>query len=61
MFVAKNSDTTSGDELLHHLGRFALSFVRQPNDTKCTQIGRNAPKYEFRSQRGQSGVFDAKT
>ena len=41
--------------------RFAPSFVRQPNGTKCTQIGRNASKYEFRSQRGQSGVFDAKT
>ena len=32
--------------------RFAPSFVRQPNGTKCTQIVRNAPKYEFRSQRG---------
>ena len=41
--------------------RFAPSFVRQPNGTKCTQIVRNAPKYEFRTQWGQSGVFDAKT
>jgi hypothetical protein len=41
--------------------RFVPSFVRQPNGAKCTQIVRNAPKYEFRSQRGQSGVFDAKT
>src|SRR6185437_16783758 len=32
--------------------RFAPSFVRQPNGTKCTQIVRNTPKYEFRSQRG---------
>ena len=40
--------------------RFAPSFVRQPNGTKCTQIVRNAPKHEFRSQRGQSGVFVAK-
>ena len=40
---------------------FAPSFVRQPNSTKCTQIVQNAPKYEFRSQRGQSVVFDAKT
>ena len=39
---------------------FAPSFVRQPNGTKCTQIVRNAPKHEFRSQRGQSGVFVAK-
>jgi hypothetical protein len=41
--------------------RFASSFVRQPNGPECIQIVRNAPKYEFRSQRGQSGVFDAKT
>ena len=40
--------------------RFAPSFVRQPNGTKCTLIVRNAPKHEFRSQRGQSGVFVAK-
>ena len=30
--------------------RFAPSFVRQPNSTKCTQIVQNAPKHEFRSQ-----------
>jgi len=30
--------------------RFAPSFVRQPNTTKCTQIVQNAPKHEFRSQ-----------
>ena len=42
------------------LARFEPSFVRQPNGTKCTQIVRNAPKHEFRSQRGQSGVFVAK-
>ena len=59
-FVAKNSDTTSWGELLHHFGRFAPCFVRQPNGTKCNQIVRNAPKYEFRSQRGQSGAFTAK-
>ena len=40
--------------------RFVPSFVRQPNGTKCTQIVRNAPKHEFRSQRGQSGVFVVK-
>ena len=40
--------------------RFAPSFVRQPNCTKYTQIVQNAPKYEFRSQRGQSGAFTAK-
>ena len=57
----KNSDTTSWHELLHHFGRFAQSFVRQPNGTKFTQIVRNAPKYEFTTQRGQSGVFVAKT
>ena len=40
--------------------RFAPSFVWQPNGTKCTQIVRIAPKHEFRSQQGQSGVFVAK-
>ena len=43
-FVAKNSDTTSWHELLHHFGRFAPSFVRQPNGTKFTQIVLNAIK-----------------
>jgi len=32
--------------------RFAPSFVRQPNDPKCTQIVRNAPKQQFRVQWG---------
>ena len=59
-FVAKNSDATSWHELLPQFTCFAPSFVRQPNGTKCTQIVRNAPKHEFRSQRGQSGVFIAK-
>ena len=33
--------------------RFAPSFVRQPNGPEYTQMVRNAPKHEFRSQRGQ--------
>ena len=37
-FVSKNSDTTSWHRHLHHFGRFARSFVRQTNSTKCTQI-----------------------
>ena len=40
--------------------RFAPSFVRQPNGTKCTQVVRNTPKHEFRVQWGGSGVFVAK-
>jgi len=40
--------------------RFAPSFVRQPNGTKCTQIVRNTPKHEVRSDWGQSCVFVAK-
>jgi hypothetical protein len=35
--------------------RFAPSFVRQPNSTKCSQIVQNTPKHEFRSQ-GVSSV-----
>ena len=39
---------------------FALSFVRQLKGPKCIQIVQHTPKHEFRSQRGQSGVFVAK-
>src|SRR6185312_1545267 len=40
--------------------RFAPSSVRQPNGHKCTQIVRNALKYQFRVQWGGSGAFIAK-
>ena len=40
--------------------RFAPSFVRQQNGSKCTQMVRNAPKHEFRVQWGGSGAFVAK-
>jgi hypothetical protein len=39
---------------------FAPSFVRQPNGPECTQIVRNAPKHQFRIQRGGSGAFVVK-
>ena len=60
-FVKKNLEATSWHELLHEVGPFLLSVAMQPNSPKCTHIVRNAPKYEFRYKRGQSGVFDAKT
>ena len=56
VFVAKNTDATSWQELLHKFGPFSSSFVRQPNGPKCTQIVRNAPKRQFRVQRVGSGV-----
>ena len=59
-FGAKNSDATSWHELLHNFGRFAPSFVRQPNGPECTQIVRNTPKRLFKIQWGGSGVFVAK-
>ena len=40
--------------------RFAPSFIRQPNGPECTQIVRNAPKRQFRVQRGGSGAFVVK-
>ena len=40
--------------------RFAMSFVRQPNGSECTQIVQNAPKHQFRVQWGGSGAFLAK-
>src|SRR6185503_18747350 len=46
--VAKNSNATLWHEQLHHLTRFALSVVTQPNCPKCTPIIRNTPKHEFR-------------
>jgi len=58
-FVAKNSDATSWNELLHFLARFAPSFVRQPNGPGCTQIVRHTPKCQFRVQWGVSGAFVA--
>jgi len=58
--LAKNSDTTSWHELLHKFGRFAPSFLRQPNGPECTQIVRNVPKCQFRVQCGESGAFVAK-
>src|SRR6185437_2279371 len=42
------------------LAHFAPSFVRQPNGPKCTQIVRNAPKYQFRVLWGGSGLIVAK-
>src|SRR6185369_14666886 len=38
----------------------ALSFVRQPNGPKCTQIVRNTPKRQYRVQWGGWGAFVAK-
>ena len=40
--------------------RFAPSFLRQPNRTKCTQMVRNSPKHEFMVQCSGSGAFVAK-
>ena len=42
------------------LARFAPSFVRKPNATKCTQIVRNAPKHQFRVQWGWIGCIRCK-
>ena len=49
-----------GTNICTSSARFALSFVRQPNGPKCTQIVQNTPKYEFRIQWGGSRVFVAK-
>ena len=59
-FVAKNYNATSWHEHLHKFGRFAPSFVRQPNGPECTQIVQNEPKRLFRVQWGGSGAFVAK-
>ena len=59
-FVAKNSDATSCTNFCTSSAYFVPSFVTQPNGPKCTQIVRNAPKHQFRVQRGGSGAFIAK-
>jgi hypothetical protein len=40
--------------------RLSPSYVRQPNGPECSQIVRNAPKYQFRVQWVRSGAFVAK-
>ena len=60
VFVAKHSDATSWHERLHKFGRFAPSFVRQPNGPECTQIVQNATKHQFRVRWGVLGAFVAK-
>ena len=59
-FVAKKSDATSCMNFCTSSACFAPSFVRQPNGSECTQMVRNAPKRQFRVQRGRSGAFIAK-
>ena len=49
-----------GTNFCTSLARFAPSFVRQPNGSKCTKMVQNAPKHEFRVQWGGSSVFVAK-
>ena len=59
-FFAKNSDETSWHELLHKFGPFCTKVHNASKIPKCTQIVRNAPKHQFRVQRGGSGAFVAK-
>src|SRR6185503_1919065 len=49
-----------GTNFCTSLASLAPSFVRQPNSRKCTQIGQNAPKRQFRVQCGGSCAFIVK-
>src|SRR6185295_5981341 len=49
-----------GTNLCTSSTRFAPSFVRQLISPECTQIVRNAPRRQFRDQRGGSGAFFGK-
>jgi hypothetical protein len=60
VFIAKYSMQLRGTNFCTSSARFAPSFVRQPNSPECTQIVRNAPKRQFRVQKGGSGAFVAK-
>ena len=59
-FIAKNTDSTSCRNFCTSTARFALSFVRQPNGSECTQMVLNAPKRQFRVQCVGLGAFIAK-
>ena len=59
-FFAKNSDATSWHKLLHKFGPFCTKVHNASKIPKCTQIVKNAPKHQFRVQRGGSGAFVAK-
>src|SRR6185312_5546170 len=56
-FVAKNSDTTSWHELLHHFGPFCIEFCKA---TKWSRMHPNITVHEFRVQWGGSVAFVAK-
>ena len=56
-FVVKNSDATSWHELLHKFGPFCTKVHNASKIPKCTQIVKNAPKHQFRVQRGGPGLF----
>ena len=45
--LRKNPTRLRGTNFCTCSARFALSFVRQPNGTKCTQVVRNAPKHKL--------------
>src|SRR6185436_4329146 len=48
--VAKNSDATSRQELLHQFGPFCTEFRKSTKQSQCPKIIRNAPKHKFRVQ-----------
>jgi len=58
--MRKNPVQLRGTNFCTSSARFALSFVRQPNGSKCTEMLRISPKHEFRLQWGGSGAFVAK-
>ena len=59
-FVAKNSVTTSWHDLLHQFDSFCTEFCKATKRSLMHPNRKNTPKYEFLSQRGQSGVFVVK-
>src|SRR6185312_4145144 len=60
VFVAKVPTRLRGTNFCTSLTPFVLSAVWQPKSPKCTQIVENRPKYEFRIQWGELGVFVTK-
>ena len=60
-FVAKNSDTASWHELLHHLGPCCTEFCKSTKLSQMHQNCTNTPKHEFRVQWVGSGAFITKT
>ena len=57
VFVVKNSDATSGHELLHYFGPFCIEFRKATKQSRMLPNHTNTPKRQFMVQWGGLGAF----